>query len=227
MYFYSLNYNKKLKKEKKIPCNFADQWIYLSNFYIFPRFNPSSSRHSSTAEYKPSLSHMKIYLKHKFGEVGIRELIRSLLWDFARILFESLNLGILSLPSLLQTCRFGASSTEKAMAPHSSTLASKIPWTGEPGRLQSMGSLRVGHGWSDLAAAASSKNLQVQGLPYFPGDSAVKNLPWNVGNTSSIAGWGTKIPQATEQLSLHCSNYWIHVPWSPHATKTQLNKYFF
>jgi len=33
---------------------------------------------------------------------------------------------------------------EKAMAPHSSTLAWKIPWTEEPGRLQSMGSLRVG-----------------------------------------------------------------------------------
>ena len=34
---------------------------------------------------------------------------------------------------------------EKAMAPHSSTLAWKIPWTEEPGRLQSMGLLRVGH----------------------------------------------------------------------------------
>jgi len=33
------------------------------------------------------------------------------------------------------------------MAPHSSTLAWKIPWTEEPGRLQSMGSLRVGHDW--------------------------------------------------------------------------------
>ena len=36
---------------------------------------------------------------------------------------------------------------EKAMAPHSSTLAWKIPWTEEPGRLRSMGSLRVGHDW--------------------------------------------------------------------------------
>ena len=35
--------------------------------------------------------------------------------------------------------------SEKAMAPHSSTLAWKIPWTEEPGRLQSMKSLRVGH----------------------------------------------------------------------------------
>ena len=34
---------------------------------------------------------------------------------------------------------------EKAMAPHSSTLAWKIPWTEEPGGLQSMESLRVGH----------------------------------------------------------------------------------
>ena len=34
---------------------------------------------------------------------------------------------------------------EKAMAPHSSTLAWKIPWAEEPGRLQSMGSLRVRH----------------------------------------------------------------------------------
>ena len=35
--------------------------------------------------------------------------------------------------------------TEKAMAPHSSTPAWKIPWMEEPERLQSMGSLRVGH----------------------------------------------------------------------------------
>ena len=36
-------------------------------------------------------------------------------------------------------------STEKAMATHSSTLAWKLPWTEEPGRLQSMGLLRVRH----------------------------------------------------------------------------------
>ena len=37
--------------------------------------------------------------------------------------------------------------SEQAMAPHSSTLAWKIPWMEEPGGLQSMGSLRVGHDW--------------------------------------------------------------------------------
>ena len=38
--------------------------------------------------------------------------------------------------------------SEKAMAPHSSTLVRRILWTEEPGRLQSMGSLRVGHDWA-------------------------------------------------------------------------------
>ena len=37
---------------------------------------------------------------------------------------------------------------QKAMAPHSSTLAWKIPWGEEPGRLQSMGSRRVGPDWA-------------------------------------------------------------------------------
>ena len=46
--------------------------------------------------------------------------------------------------------------TEKAMAPHSSTLAWKIPWMEEPGGLQSMGSLRVRHDWSNVAAAAAA-----------------------------------------------------------------------
>ena len=40
------------------------------------------------------------------------------------------------------------------MATHSSVLAWRIPGTGEPGGLPSMGSYRVGHDWSDLAAAA-------------------------------------------------------------------------
>ena len=41
------------------------------------------------------------------------------------------------------------------MATHSSVLAWRVPGTGEPGGLQSMGSHRVGHDWSDLTAAAA------------------------------------------------------------------------
>ena len=45
---------------------------------------------------------------------------------------------------------------EKEMATHPSVLAWRIPGTGEPGGLPSMGSHRVGHNWSDLAAAAAA-----------------------------------------------------------------------
>ena len=45
---------------------------------------------------------------------------------------------------------------EKKMATHSSVLAWRIPGTGEPGGLLSMGSHRVEHNWSDLAAAAAA-----------------------------------------------------------------------
>ena len=44
---------------------------------------------------------------------------------------------------------------EKAMATHSSVVAWRIPGTGKPGGLPSMGLHRVGHDWSDLAAAAA------------------------------------------------------------------------
>ena len=56
---------------------------------------------------------------------------------------------------------------EKAMATHSSVLAWRIPGTGEPGGLPSIGSHRVGHDWSDLAAAAGSFNTSsLQQHPY-------------------------------------------------------------
>ena len=61
------------------------------------------------------------------------------------------------------------------MATHSSILAWRIPGTGEPGGLPSMGSHRVGHDWSDLAAAAVwSRESQNLTLTYY---SAIS---WNV-----------------------------------------------
>ena len=65
---------------------------------------------------------------------------------------DILNCGSAHVVSLLNTqCSFFLFDSvswlkvEKAMAPHSSTLAWKIPWTEEPGGLQSKGSLRVGY----------------------------------------------------------------------------------
>ena len=63
---------------------------------------------------------------------------------------------------------------EKAMAPHSSTLAWKIPWTEEPGRLQSMGSLRVGHDWATSFSLFTFMHWRRQWQPtpvFLPGES--------------------------------------------------------
>ena len=55
---------------------------------------------------------------------------------------------------------------EKEMATHCSVLAWRIPGTGEPGGLPSMGSHRVGHDWSDLAAAAAAHTRSLPELLY-------------------------------------------------------------
>ena len=61
--------------------------------------------------------------------------------DFGAPKNKSVIVSVVS-PSI---CHDVMGPAEKAMAPHSSTLAWEIPRTEEPGRLQSMGSLRVGH----------------------------------------------------------------------------------
>ena len=58
------------------------------------------------------------------------------------------------------TFTFHFHALEKEMATHSSVLAWRIPGTGEPGGLPSMGLHRVGHGWSDLAAAVAAAEIE-------------------------------------------------------------------
>ena len=63
---------------------------------------------------------------------------------------------------------------EKAMAPYSSTLAWKIPWMKEPSRLQSMGSLRVGHDWATSLSLFTFTHWRRQSKPtpvFLPGES--------------------------------------------------------
>ena len=67
---------------------------------------------------------------------------------------------------------------EKEMASHSSVLAWRIPGTGEPGGLPSMGSHRVRHDWSDLAAAAVANTHRGASQV----ELVVKNTPANAGD---------------------------------------------
>ena len=70
--------------------------------------------------------------------------------------------------------------SEKAMATHSSTLAWKIPWTEEPGRLQSMGSLRVGHDWATSLSLFTFRHWRRKWQPtpvFLPGESQGRGSP--------------------------------------------------
>ena len=93
---------------------------------------------------------------------------------------------------------------EKEMATHSSVLAWRIPGMGEPGGLQSVGLHRVGHNWSDLAAAANC-NLKAKQLSHHISfryttqwvKIFIDNTPFNSkesacseGDLHSIPGWG-------------------------------------
>ena len=63
---------------------------------------------------------------------------------------------------------------EKAMAPHSSALAWKIPWTEEPGRLQSMGSWKVRHDWATSLSLFTFMHWRRKWQPtpvFLPGES--------------------------------------------------------
>ena len=81
------------------------------------------------------------------------------------------------------------------MAAHSSVLAWRIPGMGEPGGLPSMGSHRVGHDWSDLAAGfsggASGKESACQ-CRRTGFNSWLGKIPWEKGKAthSSILAWG-------------------------------------
>ena len=66
------------------------------------------------------------------------------------------------------------SSSEKAMAPNSSTLAWKIPWTEEPGRLQSLVSLKVGDDWETSFSLFTFMHWRRKWQPtpvFLPGES--------------------------------------------------------
>ena len=84
---------------------------------------------------------------------------------------------------------------EKTMAPHSSTLAWKIPQTEEPGGLQSMGSLRVGHDWATWLSLFTFMHWRRKWQPtpvFLPGESQ----EW--GSLVGCRLWGRTESDTTE-----------------------------
>ena len=81
----------------------------------------------------------------------------------------------------LETNRDHSVVFEIAMAPHSSTLAWKLPWTEEPGGLQSMGLLRVGHDWATSLSLFTFMHWRRKWQPtpvFLPGESQGRGAWW-------------------------------------------------
>ena len=82
---------------------------------------------------------------------------------------------------LLLTVAQSCPTPEKAMAPHSSTLAWKIPWTEEPGRLQSMGLLGVRYDWATSLSLFTLMHWRRKCQPtpvFLPGESRDGGVWW-------------------------------------------------
>ena len=91
----------------------------------------------------------------------------------------------------------------QAMAPHSSALVWKIPWMEEPSRLQSMGSLRVGHDWATSLSLFTFVHWRRKWQPtpvFLPGDSQ------GLGSLVDCHLWGRTESDTTEatQQQQHC-----------------------
>ena len=102
------------------------------------------------------------------------------------------------------------------MAPHSNTLAWRMPGTGEPGGLPSMGSRRVGLDWSDLAAAVAAGYTKVRLVKamVFP---VVMNgcESWTIKKAES---------QIIDAFVLWCWKTLLRVPWTERRSNESILK---
>ena len=92
---------------------------------------------------------------------------------------------------------------EKAMATHSSTLAWKIPWMKEPGRLQSMGSRRVGHDWATSLSLFTFMHWRRKWQPtslFFSGESQGR---WGLVGCRLWGRTESDTTEATQQQQQH------------------------
>ena len=100
---------------------------------------------------------------------------------------------------------------QKEMATHSSVLAWRIPGMGEPGGLPSMGSHRVGHDWSDLAAAAGEL-LVVDGIMEI---KLTSSSPKHMGCRWKYHLQGLELCERGELISLsECLLYYVLFAWA-------------
>ena len=128
---------------------------------------------------------------------------------------------IIFAPSGIQTtgcikCQCLGWKAAKAMAPHSSTLAWKIPWMEEPGGLQSMGSRRVGHDWATSLSLFTFMHWRRKWQPtpvFLPGESQGRGAWWaaiyGVAQSRTRLKWLSSSSSRVERQILKCGPLFI------------------
>ena len=134
----------------RLPCPSLSPGVCLSSCPLSQWCHPTSS----------SSSHPLLFLPSVFPSIRVFSNESALCIRWPKCWSFSFNISSSNEYSGLISFRIDyldllAVQGEKALAPHSSVLAWRIPGTGEPGGLLSMGSHRVGHDWSNLAVAAA------------------------------------------------------------------------
>ena len=107
--------------------------------------------------------------------------------------------------------------SEKAMATHSSNLAWQIPWTEEPGRLQSMGLLGVGHDWVTSLSLFTFVHWRRKWQPtpmFLPGESQGR---------ASLVGCRLGSHKVKHNWS-DLAAAWEMVVWAPHSQSRQMSR---
>ena len=130
-------------------------------------------------------------------------------------------------PDVLQST--GSQRIGHAMAPHSSTVAWKIPWMEEPGRLQSIRSLRVGRNWATSLSLSTFMHWKRKWQPtpvFLPGESHGRRSligcsPWvaqnrtrlkRLSSSSSRANW-TELAEEKEGVADEWVQSWSSSRW--------------
>ena len=148
----------------------------------FGKFNSPSIAHRS---------HVKLPMQ---GAVGAAK--GSPGWDIIALSVQIVwRLSCLLAMNACMSAWIWADTWFKAMAPHSSTLAWKIPWTEEPGRLQSMGSLGVSHDWATSLSLFTFMHWRRKWQPtpvFLPGESQGR------GSLVGCRLWGCTESDTTE-----------------------------
>ena len=110
------------------------------------------------AKFPPWAPFCKFYSPAPLINAVQNFLTKGIYQNYALRAFEKMQL-LPSHPGLPESSVTPQMILGKAMAAHSSVLAWRIPGTGKPGGQPSMGLHRIGHNWSDLAAAADDSNV--------------------------------------------------------------------